>query len=154
MNEITANIPGESEIADQLEDIREADRNSGGDGDASIIEWALEHHAKDLKPWAYFDTKGEIQGEFARLFAQAIRIEGTKRSQGKHPAGVVISQEPLHEVCPMVYDKNSGEMIAGMEMDDLESAGHVKFDILGLAMLDKVHGVIDMLKTGETINGS
>ena len=40
-------------------------------------------------------------------------------------------------------------MIAGMEMNDLEDMGHVKFDILGIAMLDKVHGVLNLLKHGE-----
>jgi hypothetical protein len=42
-------------------------------------------------------------------------------------------------------------MSTPMEMDDLESAGHVKFDILGVAMLDKVHGVRDMLRTTERL---
>ena len=49
----------------------------------------------------------------------------------------------------MIYDKNSGESIAGMEMNDLESMGHIKFDILGIAVLDKIHGVQDLLATGE-----
>ena len=52
----------------------------------------------------------------------------------------------------MLYDKKSGEMIAGMEMGDLESMGHVKFDILGIAMLDKIHGVQNLVTTGE-LNG-
>ena len=49
----------------------------------------------------------------------------------------------------MVYDKSTGEMIAGMDMNDLESMGHIKFDILGIAVLDKIHGVQDLLMTGE-----
>ena len=49
----------------------------------------------------------------------------------------------------MVYYKGSGESIAGMEMNDLESMGHIKFDILGIAILDKIHGVQDLLSTGE-----
>ena len=40
-------------------------------------------------------------------------------------------------VCPMLPEK-SGEMIAGLEMNDLEALGHVKFDILGLQLLDKL----------------
>ena len=93
-----------------------------------------------------------MQGNLARRFEQAIRLEGTKRSQSKHAAGIVISQEPLDKVCPMLYDKKSGEMIAGMEIGDLESMGHVKFDILGIAMLDKIHGVQNLVTTGE-LNG-
>ena len=40
-------------------------------------------------------------------------------------------------------------MIAGMEMGDLESMGHVKFDILGIALLDKIHGVKKIVATGD-----
>jgi DNA polymerase III alpha subunit len=36
-----------------------------------------------------------------------------------------------------------------MEMQDLESLGIIKFDILGVAMLDKVMTISDILKNGE-----
>lgn len=145
MNRITEWIPDEADISDQLEEMRQ----SSHDGEASIIQWALENNQKELSPWCYIDDKGKLQGNLARRFEQAIRLEGTKRSQSKHAAGIVISQDPLDKVCPMLYDKNSGEMIAGMEMGDLESMGHVKFDILGIAMLDKIHGVQKLVDTGE-----
>ena len=45
----------------------------------------------------------------------------------------------------MVRDKKGSEKIAGMEMNDLESMGHVKFDILGVSLLDKIMGVRDEL---------
>jgi DNA polymerase III alpha subunit len=38
----------------------------------------------------------------------------------------------------MVKEKGSNEKIAGLEMSDLEALGHVKFDILGLSLLDKI----------------
>jgi DNA polymerase III alpha subunit len=38
----------------------------------------------------------------------------------------------------MVKQKGSAEKIAGLEMSDLESLGHVKFDILGITLLDKL----------------
>ena len=145
MNRITEWIPDEADISDQLEEMRQSSHN----GEASIIQWALENNQKELSPWCYIDDKGKLQGNLARRFEQAIRLEGTKRSQSKHAAGIVISQDPLDKVCPMLYDKNSGEMIAGMEMGDLESMGHVKFDILGIAMLDKIHGVQKLVDTGE-----
>jgi DNA polymerase-3 subunit alpha len=149
MNRITAHIPDEAEISDQLQAMKEADKKAGGDGEASIIQWALENNADELKQWAFLDEQGRIQGPMAKIFEQAIRIEGTKKSQSKHAAGIVISQQPLSEVCPMVYDKSSKEMIAGMEMNDLEAMGHTKFDILAVAMLDKCHGVLNLLKYGE-----
>lgn len=153
MNDITRHIPDEAEISDQLQAMKEADKEAGGDGEASIIMWALEHHSKELSPWVHLDDKGNIQGEYARQFEQAIRLEGTKRSQSKHAAGLIISCFNLAEVCPMVYDKTSGEMICGMEMNDLEAAGHVKYDILGVAMLDKVKGWVELMEFGDFQDG-
>jgi DNA polymerase III alpha subunit len=37
----------------------------------------------------------------------------------------------------MVKDKG-GNLVAGFEMGDLEDQGHVKFDILGIDLLNKV----------------
>jgi DNA polymerase III alpha subunit len=41
-------------------------------------------------------------------------------------------------VCPMVKQRDSSEKIAGLEMSDLEALGHVKFDVLGINLLDKI----------------
>ena len=76
-----------------------------------------------------------------------MNIEGTFKTQGKHAAGVVISADPLNKVCPMVRSKDSNEKIAGLEMSDLESLGHVKFDVLGINLLDKLMMIQDI--TGE-----
>ena len=153
INKVTQYIPDKADIDDQLQIMRENDMNEGGDGDASIIQWTLENQPDDLREWAYLDENGKIQGPLAKVFEQAIRLEGTKRGMGKHPAGVVISQQPLSEVCPMVHDKSTGELIAGMEMNDLEAMGHVKFDILGIAVLDKVKGCLNLLRTGDFYGG-
>jgi DNA polymerase-3 subunit alpha len=138
-NRITKNIPDKDKISDQLQAMKKP----------SVIKWSLENLPDDFKQWCYIDQDGKLQGPFSKLFEQAIRLEGTKRSQSKHAAGVVIANEPLANICPMIHDKSSGEVIAGMEMNDLEAMGHVKFDILGIAVLDKIHGVQDLLKYGE-----
>lgn len=142
MNRINEHIPDEAEISDELQIMKEVT------GEASIIQWALENNGDKLKQWVFINKEGKLEGTHAKLFEQAIRLEGTKRGQGKHAAGVVISAKPLAEVCPMVYDKTNGLMIAGMEMSDLEAMGHVKFDILGVAVLDKIMGVEELVETG------
>lgn len=143
MNRLTKFIPDEAEIADQLQIMREET------GEASIIQWALENNSTQLSEWAYLDDNGNMQGKFARYFEQAIRLEGTKSHQSKHAAGIVIASEPLHEVAPMVLDTKTGDLVAGYEMGALEKTGHVKFDILGVRMLDKIMGVQELLMTGR-----
>lgn len=138
MNEITRYIPDEAAISDQIAEMDEEDR--------SIIRWALINNSEELRDYCYIDDDGSLRGDYAEFFEQAIDIEGTFKSQGKHAAGVVISREPLYKVCPMVNQKNGTEKIAGLEMVDLEALGHVKFDLLGLTMLDKLMYIESLLK--------
>lgn len=143
MNRITEHIPDEAKIADQLQELEEEGEN------ATILDWALTNKADQLKEWCWKDENGQLQGRFAKLFEQAIRLEGTKRNRGRHAAGVIISPTPLHTVCPMIYDKDSKELICGMEFEKLEALGLVKIDILGIALLDKLMGVNKLLQGAD-----
>jgi DNA polymerase III subunit alpha len=130
MNEITKSIPDEAAISDQLAEMDEEDR--------SIIKWALLNNPDDLRDYCFVNDAGYLEGDYSEYFQQAIDIEGTFKTQGKHAAGVVISADELHKVCPMVNPKSGTEKIAGLEMADLEALGHVKFDVLGINLLDKL----------------
>lgn len=141
MNNITKNIPDEAKIADELQEMKEET------GESSIIRWALENNVDKLKEWCYLNDKNELSGPLAKRFEQAIRLEGTKSNQSKHAAGVVISSQPLSHICPMVYDSKNEQTIAGMEMQDLEYLGVIKFDVLGLAFLDKAMYISELLLT-------
>jgi len=143
MNEITRSIPNEADISDQLQEMDDEDR--------SIIRWALINHADELRDFCFINDHGELDGDYAEFFDQAIRMEGTFKSQGKHPAGIVISRDRLGSVCPMVDQRSGDEKIAGLEMSDLESLGHVKFDVLGINLLDKIMKIQDILE--ESYNG-
>jgi len=142
MNQITSHIQDESKVSSELQSMKEEM------GESSIIRVALEEDRekhkgfKDKKPnkdnslyeWCYIDDDGELAGPLNKRFAQAIRLEGTKTSQSKHPAGIIISPSPLNGLCPMVYDAKEETVVAGFEMDDLESLGLVKLDLLELIM--------------------
>ena len=139
MNAITKSVPNEAEISDQLVEMDDEDR--------SIIRWSLINRADDLRDFCHITDDGKLEGDYAEYFQQAINIEGTFKTQGKHAAGVVISKDKLKNVCPMVTQKGSTEKIAGLEMSDLEALGHVKFDVLGINLLDK------LMKIKELTNG-
>jgi DNA polymerase III subunit alpha len=136
MNAITKSVPNEAEISDQLAEMDDEDR--------SIIRWALLNRPDELRDFCHITEEGKLEGDYAEYFQQAIDLEGTFKTQGKHAAGVVISKEPLHKVCPMVKQKGSTEKIAGLEMADLEALGHVKFDVLGITLLDKLMYIRDL----------
>lgn len=132
MNQITEKIPNEAAISDLLEEM----------DNPSVIRWALENDKNALIDYCWLDDDNNLQGEYAKIFEQAMRMEGIFKTQGKHAAGVVIASDDLQEICPMVKSSRSSEQIAGMEMGDLEAIGCVKFDILGVNLLKKISETI------------
>ena len=71
-NAITSHILDEAKISDELQDMKDEL------GTASVITWALENREDKLKEWCYVDDNGNLQGKFAKIFEQAIRLEDTK----------------------------------------------------------------------------
>jgi DNA polymerase III subunit alpha len=146
MNQITQHIPDEAKIAGDLQEMREET------GESSIIRWTLENKVNEMKEWCYIDAQGELQGPLAKRFEQAIRLEGIKRSQSRHASGLIISPEPLEDICPMVLDNDTKLLIAGLEMNDLEAIGMIKFDILGLRDLSKLMSIQEIAETGDMLD--
>lgn len=144
MNRITKNIPDEAKIADELQEMKTEE------GGASIIKWALENNSSKLKDWCFIGDDNQLYGPLAKRFEQAIRLEGSKYNQSKHAAGIAIANDTLNNICPMIWDSKTEQNIAGFEMSDLESIGVIKFDILGIALLDKIMHARSTLKVKVT----
>jgi len=141
-NEITKHIMDEAKIADELQDMQEEL------GEASLILWALKNRKDKLKDWCEIGDDGKLEGKMARVFEQAMRMEGTKIIQSKHAAGVVVSPSPISDTCPMVKSANKSEsdLLAGFEGPSCEDVGLLKLDVLGIRMLDKIMEVPLILK--------
>jgi DNA polymerase-3 subunit alpha len=75
----------------------------------------------------------ESDPRVAELIEQAGKLEGLTRHAGMHAAGVVISEGPLYDHVPVFAGE--GSYITQYDKDDVESAGLVKFDFLGLKTL-------------------
>lgn len=142
-NKITKPIPDESKINDDLEQMRK------DEGESSIIKWALENEADKLKEWCYYNDKGQLEGDYAPFFAQAMRLEDVKRTQSKHAAGVVVSSEPLANFCPLILDRSKGEPLVGVDMGDAEGLGGMKLDVLGVQALDDIMDCAESIENGE-----
>ncbi|HZO11749.1 MAG TPA: DNA polymerase III subunit alpha, partial [Polyangiaceae bacterium] len=67
------------------------------------------------------------------LIAQAQKLEGLTRHAGMHAAGVVISEGPLWDHVPCW--KPGEQIVTQFAKDEVEDAGLVKFDFLGLKTL-------------------
>ena len=77
--------------------------------------------------------------EIGKLFDYAKRLEGTARSVGTHAAGVVVADRPLADMVPLQRmpnkDKDKEVVSTQWEMGDVEKAGLLKVDFLGLRNL-------------------
>lgn len=69
-----------------------------------------------------------------QIFTIAKRLEGLYRHAGIHAAGVVITNKPLVEYCPL-FRGAKGEKVIQFDKDFGEKIGLVKFDFLGLKTL-------------------
>ena len=144
IKQITKAIPDEAKISDDLQEMIEEE------GEASIIMWALENKEKELKQWCWLDENGDLQGDLAPYFAQAIRLEGTKRSIGRHACGWVISPLPLADLAPMIRVKPDDEdLTLGLDGVNCELIGLIKVDLLSLSTLDRLMAFQRMLETQE-----
>lgn len=143
LNAITEPIPDEAAITDELQQMR--DRNE----DVSIILWALQNNADELREWCHLDADGQLQGDLAFDFAQAIRLENCCRGMGKHASGVVVTPIPISDIVPMAYDKAEDAVVTGYDMRDSEAAGLLKVDILRLATLSKLSMFEKLMRTGS-----
>ncbi|MBM4358944.1 MAG: DNA polymerase III subunit alpha [Deltaproteobacteria bacterium] len=75
----------------------------------------------------------EVDPTLRELLTQAQKLEGLTRHAGMHAAGVVISEGPLWNHVPCF--KNGDILVAQFAKDEVEAAGLVKFDFLGLKTL-------------------
>nr|WP_298684241.1 DNA polymerase III subunit alpha [uncultured Dongia sp.] len=79
-----------------------------------------------------------------RLMEIAQKLEGLYRHASTHAAGVVIGDRALDELVPMYRDPRSDMPVTQFNMKDVEKAGLVKFDFLGLKTLSVLR-TADML---------
>jgi DNA polymerase III subunit alpha len=81
-------------------------------------------------------------------------LEGTTRNAGKHAGGVVISPTTITDFAPLYCDDEGKNPVTQFDKNDVEDAGLVKFDFLGLRTLTILQWAIEMadeklLKAGK-----
>jgi len=75
------------------------------------------------------------EDEVKTLLALAQKLEGLTRNVGMHAGGVLIAPGQLTDFCPLYQQPGSQAAVSQFDKDDVEAAGLVKFDFLGLATL-------------------
>ncbi|MSO91715.1 MAG: DNA polymerase III subunit alpha [Acetobacteraceae bacterium] len=81
----------------------------------------------------------------SRLLEIALQLEGLYRHASTHAAGVVIGDRPLIELVPLYRDPRSEFLVTQYSMKQVEQAGLVKFDFLGLTTLTILQRAVKFL---------
>jgi DNA polymerase-3 subunit alpha len=89
-------------------------------------------YAREAEP--QLEAREAQDEETAQLLALAEQLEGTIRNVGMHAGGVLIAPGRLTDFCPL-YIADGGLPVSQFDKDDVEAAGLVKFDFLGLTTL-------------------
>jgi DNA polymerase III subunit alpha len=108
-------------------------------GKAPTIDEALEAEPKLRE--LYADEKGP----YRELIEHARALEGLNRHAGMHAAGIVIGEKPLWEYVPCSRGPE-GEIVTQFAKDEVELAGLVKFDFLGLKTLTVIDIAVRLIR--------
>jgi len=111
------------------------------DGHPATIEKALEREPK-------LTQIQEQKPVFKTIIEYARALEGLTRSTGMHAAGVVIGEKPLWEYVPLCRGQN-GELVTQFAKDEVELAGLIKFDFLGLTTLTVISNAVKLINRGR-----
>ncbi len=101
-------------------------------------------------------SKAYEEEEVAELIDMAKQLEGLARNVGRHAGGVVIAPTELTDFSPVYMEAGGeGSLVTQFDKDDVEAAGLVKFDFLGLRTLTIIDWALQAvnghLRTGDNV---
>ena len=79
------------------------------------------------------------------IWDMAEQLEGVVRNVGKHAGGVVIAPSKLTDFSPLFCDESGSGLVTQYDKNDVEEAGLVKFDFLGLRTLTIIDWAVKMI---------
>ena len=92
----------------------------------------------------------EMDENYPELWEIAKSIEGLVCGMGVHAGGVIFVDEPFENSTALMRAP-SGEIITQFDLHDAEATGLIKYDILSVEALDKIHVCIDLLAADDRI---
>ncbi|MEQ5126416.1 DNA polymerase III subunit alpha [Providencia alcalifaciens] len=87
----------------------------------------------------------EADEEVKALIDMARKLEGVTRNAGKHAGGVVIAPTKITDFAPLYCDAEGNNPVTQFDKNDVEYAGLVKFDFLGLRTLTIINWALEMI---------
>ncbi|MET0533025.1 MAG: DNA polymerase III subunit alpha, partial [Steroidobacter sp.] len=91
--------------------------------------------------------------ETRTILDMAMSLEGLVRNAGMHAGGVVIAPSVLTDFAPLFCDESGHGVVTQFDKDDVELAGLVKFDFLGLRTLTIIDWAVKIINSHRAKNG-
>ncbi len=121
------------------------------DGIAKLIPAAVDMTlTKALDESEELKKRRDDEDEVRYLLDTALRLEGLARNVGKHAGGVVIAPSRIDDFTPLFMEPGGGGAVTQFDWKDVEAAGLVKFDFLGLRTLTILDRAVKVLATMDT----
>ncbi|MEU5874204.1 error-prone DNA polymerase [Glycomyces sp. NPDC047369] len=81
-------------------------------------------------------------------------LAGLPQHLGIHPGGMVLTEQPVSEIVPVEPARMAGRTVLQWDKEGAAFAGLVKFDLLGLGMLEALHRMVDAIAEhhGEAVD--
>ncbi|WP_300002036.1 DNA polymerase III subunit alpha [uncultured Cedecea sp.] len=95
----------------------------------------------------------EADEEVKALIDMARKLEGVTRNAGKHAGGVVIAPTKITDFAPLYCDEQGQHPVTQFDKNDVEYAGLVKFDFLGLRTLTIINWALEMINAKRKKKG-
>ncbi|MFM2139388.1 MAG: hypothetical protein RJA57_1695 [Bacteroidota bacterium] len=86
-----------------------------------------------------------------RVLHEAERLEGSVRNTGIHAAGIIIAPRDLTDLIPVAVAKDSPLWVTQIEGNDIESAGIIKMDFLGLKTLTIIKNALALIQENHGV---
>ncbi|WP_019342395.1 DNA polymerase III subunit alpha [Stutzerimonas stutzeri] len=94
-----------------------------------------------------------VDEDAREIWDMALKLEGITRGTGKHAGGVVIAPTKLTDFAPIACDDEGGSLVTQFDKDDVEQAGLVKFDFLGLRTLTIIKWALETINREQARKG-
>ncbi|HEV2723450.1 MAG TPA: DNA polymerase III subunit alpha [Thermoleophilaceae bacterium] len=115
----------------------------------------IERLARTVDPWTpgndiekdVADARAARGGSprWQALVHLARAAAGLPRHQSQHPGGMIISTQPLIDLCPVLPAAMEGRQMVQWDKDSCADAGVLKIDLLGLGMLSAVERAVELI---------
>ncbi|HKS56622.1 MAG TPA: DNA polymerase III subunit alpha, partial [Steroidobacteraceae bacterium] len=125
------------------------------DSIAKLIPFELGITLKDaLEKEEELRRRYNSEEETKAVIDMAMSLEGLVRNAGMHAGGVVIAPSVLTDFAPLYCDDSGGGLVTQFDKDDVEAAGLVKFDFLGLRTLTIIDWTLKTLNAQRGEHGA